>query len=207
MNSVVKPEGVRNNNPLNIKANQAYEGMTSQVNGFAVFSSPVWGFRAAFRNYITKYDRGINTVSKLINEWAPPADGNNTNAYIQKVCSMTGYAPDEVIELKTWDVASSVVYAQTVVECGSFTDYFTRDQMAAGAFRAGIVDAPPPVTTHIVQKITGAGAAVGAAAAAVQGVAANSTGTVSSPKTQLILLAIAALCGVVAAVIGPKVVK
>jgi hypothetical protein len=202
----VPPEGVRNNNPLNLKANQPYEGMVSQINNFCVFSSPVWGYRAAFRNYITKFDRGVNTISKLITEWAPPSE-NDTNSYIQRVCSITGFGPNEVIALKTWSVCSSVAYAQTIVECGAFSPFFTRDQMAAGALRAGIVDAPLPVTSHIVQKIAGAGASVAAAGAAGQSTATVLLGSVTDHRLQITLCFIALAFGLVAAFVGPKVVK
>lgn len=155
------PMGVRNNNPLNIRAGIPWEGLAYEANGFAVFQSPVFGFRAAFRSYITKYDRGLNTVRKLITEWAPPSE-NDTAAYIKTVCDRTGYGPDDVIALKTWDVAKNVCYAQTIVENGGFAP-FTMDQMAEGAFRAGVVDAPAPFTHKVTTTIAAAGAGVAAA--------------------------------------------
>ena len=149
-----KSIAARNNNPLNIRPGQPYEGLAtpSQVGGFANFVSAPFGFRAVFLNYIHKADRGINTIRKLISEWAPPSDGNDTESYIATVAKKTGYGSDETINLKTWEVGSKVCYAQTEVETGEpFENNFTVAQMAEGAFRAGIVDAPPTLAARAVQ--------------------------------------------------------
>jgi hypothetical protein len=159
---------VRNNNPLNLRPGQPYEGLRGQTGGFCDFISPPWGFRAALRNYITKYDRGVNTIRKLISEWAPPSDNNDTEAYIRTVSQKSGFGADEEIALKSWDVCSKVCYAQTEVETGeSFEKNFTVAQMAEGAFRAGIVDAPKPAVRKIGVVLAGAATAASAAAPTV----------------------------------------
>ena len=172
------PLGVRNANPLNIRSGQPYEGLMGVINGFCVFQSPVWGFRAAFRNYITKSDRGINTIRKLISEWAPTSE-NDTAAYISSVCASAGYGPDDVIALKTWDVASKVCYAQTIVECGAFEQYFTQAQMAEGAFRAGIVDAPPTFVHRVKVTVAAAASSVAGAAGGINEVVQSAQPTVT----------------------------
>ena len=90
------PLGVRLNNPLNIRPGSPWEGLAvpDEMQGFCSFTSPVWGFRAAFRNLITYADKhGINTIRGIISRWAPPEDNNDTEGYIKAVCARTGYAP------------------------------------------------------------------------------------------------------------------
>lgn len=90
----------RNNNPLNIRfTNINWEGKKTQNKSdadFEEFESRDYGWRAAYRNIQTKIDRGLNTISKLIKEWAPPSE-NNTSNYIQVLSSKTGIDPDAVI--------------------------------------------------------------------------------------------------------------
>lgn len=147
--------GILNRNPLNIRPGAPWEGLgdPAVVEGFCNFSSAVWGFRAAMRNYITKADHGVNTLRALITEWAPPSDNNDTEAYIAAVSKRTGFKPDETINLKDWDVASKVCYAQTMQECGEFEPGFKQSDMAEGAYRAGIVNAPAPTVVVIGKTI------------------------------------------------------
>lgn len=156
--------GVLNNNPLNIRPGAPWEGLgtPAAVDNFCNFSSAVWGFRAVFKNYIAKADRGVNTIRALITEWSPPADNTSagdptgeksTAAYIAAVAKRTGFGPDEVINLKDWDVASKVCYAQTMQECGEFEPGFKQADMANGAYRAGIVNAPEPTLAAVGKTI------------------------------------------------------
>ena len=76
---------VRNNNPLNIRFNPAndWDGQTGENGGFAVFKTPEYGFRAAYKlitRYINQY--GLTTLDKVVHRWAPPDDDNHTQAYI-----------------------------------------------------------------------------------------------------------------------------
>ena len=84
------PLGIRNNNPLNIRTGDNWQGMTGSNGGFVVFDSPVMGFRAAFRilkNYRDKYN--VQTIGEIISRWAPPSE-NDTGAYIAHVESASG---------------------------------------------------------------------------------------------------------------------
>lgn len=191
------PLGVRLNNPGNLRAGIAWEGLTypPAVNGFCSFSTPAFGFRAIFRNYITKYDRGIRTIRALITEWAPPSE-NNTAAYIAAVCQRTGFDPDAPIELKSWAIAKAVCKAQTIQECGAFDPYFTDAQMAEGAFRAGIADAPAPIAHKVAVTVSAAAATVAAAAGPIAG--AIQTAQPNLPTTHNIQM----WCAIAAAVLG-----
>lgn len=201
----MKSLAVRNNNPLNIRYGVPYEGVTGEDSkGFCVFESPVWGFRAAFRNYITKFDRGVDTIAKLINEWAPPSE-NDTAAYIKAVCSSSGYGADEKIPLKTWDCAKKICYAQAVVESGqSFESVWTQTQMSEGAFRAGIVDAPAPLAKKVGSTIASSASGVAAAAATVQTAVENASATPHSPNIAIALVAAAAVLAFIGAILRAR---
>lgn len=108
--------GLRNNNPFNLRlsANQwqglcnntlvfynATDDMLGSVyevelnvedSSFCQFQSLAFGLRAGMillRTYIQNH--GCNTVSKIINRFAPPSE-NNTQAYISFVCK--GHSKD-----------------------------------------------------------------------------------------------------------------
>ena len=197
------PIGARNNNPLNLRPGQPWEGMTGQDGGFVVFSSPVWGFRAAVKVYIHYADRGLDTITKIISTWAPSSE-NDTAAYIASVCQSTGYGPDDVLKIKTYDVCSAMLYAQTIVECGSFDKYFTQAQMAEGCYRAGIVDAPAPLLKRVTQIAASSGAALGAAATAAQPVVSGWMGISHSATVQIIIGAATLLLAIIAGFAIPK---
>tara|TARA_B100002049_G_C16067014_1_gene370963 strand:- start:640 stop:1089 length:450 start_codon:yes stop_codon:yes gene_type:complete len=76
---------VRNNNPLNIRhvASNKWQGAAGDDGEFVIFESPEYGFRAAYKllkNYEANY--GINTLSEIVERWAPAEDNNHTEAYI-----------------------------------------------------------------------------------------------------------------------------
>jgi len=195
------PVCARNNNPLNLRGGQPYEGLSTPavVDGFCNFVSPVFGFRAAIRNYITKSDRGIDTVRKLISEWAPPDDNNDTEAYIASVCKATGFKPDEVIALKTWDVCSRVCYAQAEVESGApFETYWKQSDMAEGAYRAGIVDAPPPASKRVLAKAAAVGGALSSGAGKAEPYISTALQQPHSQTVQIALIVV----GIALAVFG-----
>lgn len=149
------PMDVRLNNPLNIENGGPYEGeaIPPQIGGKRNFETAAFGFRAVFRNYITKYDRGIDTINALIKEWSPPGGDNITitdptgtkqyDAYVAFVARKSGFLATETLVLKSWDTCSKICSAQVEFESGQpFDKYWKVKDMAEGAFRAGIADAP-----------------------------------------------------------------
>lgn len=90
------PQGIRNDNPLNIRANNIeWRGKVGQSNGFVVFDSPLNGIRAAarlLRTYRDKY--ALDTIAGVVDKWAPPSE-NNTGAYIQSMSQKTGVGINE----------------------------------------------------------------------------------------------------------------
>lgn len=89
------PRGIRNNNPLNIRKGQDWQGeVQGNDTDFETFESPEYGIRAAARiinNYETLY--GLNTVRGIVSRWAPASE-NDTESYIESVASAVGVSPD-----------------------------------------------------------------------------------------------------------------
>lgn len=96
----MQPRGIRNNNPLNIMHSEdiLWHGEISPDAGnYCVFSSEVYGIRAAFvilREYNEKY--GCDTLESIIGRWAPPT-ANDTRSYISDVCHRTSFFRNTVI--------------------------------------------------------------------------------------------------------------
>ena len=93
------PRGIRNNNPLNTRRGKDQWKClraTQQDAQFCQFETLEYGWRAAFclltRTYYHQYR--LWTIRQIVNRWAPPNE-NNTRAYIDNVCRLTGIGADE----------------------------------------------------------------------------------------------------------------
>lgn len=64
--------------------------------GFVKFENMYYGTRALFLNMNTQITRGHNTISKLINVWAPPSE-NDTKQYIYNVCKGANVSEDTLL--------------------------------------------------------------------------------------------------------------
>ena len=116
----IVPRGIRNNNPTNIRIGNTWLGevVFPSETEFEQFVSIEYGLRAAFiilRRYIRRYKR--NTVERIISSWAP-SNENNTQAYIRKVCEVTGLDPNAEILFEDKDTMVKLVDAMCLVECG-----------------------------------------------------------------------------------------
>lgn len=97
------PRGIRNSNPGNIRWGDDWKGLVPTAQrtdkSFCQFVKPEYGIRAMviiLRNYQRKH--GLNTVSGIINRWAPPNE-NNTQAYINSVAQAVGVSPDHKVDV------------------------------------------------------------------------------------------------------------
>jgi hypothetical protein len=119
----MKPRGLRNNNPLNIRLNaDVFQGeIKGKDKSFKTFSSMPYGYRAAFVTLGTYLSKGQNTIEKIIAKWAPPIE-NNTAGYIAKVERWSGVPRDK--ELTAADGADYIliVAAMSAVENGRNAD-------------------------------------------------------------------------------------
>jgi len=111
------------NNPLSLRPSKdKWQGMIpSSVPGYIAFSGMDWGYRAGILNLITYFNLKLNSVSKILYTWAPPKDGNDTEAYIKNVCSWTGYKRDQVLQ-PTESVLKSLAAAMSRQENGVKAD-------------------------------------------------------------------------------------
>ena len=109
------------NNPGNLRPlpnGQMWNGQTGVQNGFDVFGSPQAGDRAAGLNLENQQRlHGLNTLNEIIPKWAPPGDGaNNPAAYVQRVSQITGYDPDQRLDLTDPGTLNRVKMAMYTVE-------------------------------------------------------------------------------------------
>jgi hypothetical protein len=91
------PLGLRNNNPGNLRPGEPWKGMIGTNQGFVVFQDIAYGIRAMATDIGNdiRLD-GLNTLTKLISEYAPPSE-NDTQAYISKMVAYTGFGPNQVL--------------------------------------------------------------------------------------------------------------
>lgn len=90
--------GLRNNNPGNlVRTNIAWQGKVKSTDSrFEQFQNIHFGLRAMYKDLINDINKGKNTVSQLISEYAPNFE-NDTQLYINKVAQKLGVAPNQKI--------------------------------------------------------------------------------------------------------------
>lgn len=123
------PRGIRNNNPLNIRKGNGWQGERKNQTdpAFEEFVSMTYGLRAGFKvlkNYQAESlprQKRADTIRKIIRRWAPPSE-NMTDRYIQTVAKLTGCHPDEVIHFRDRTKMVALVHAMCRVECGEDID-------------------------------------------------------------------------------------
>lgn len=69
------------------------------------------------RTYCHKYK--LRTVREIISRWAPPEDGNDTEDYLRRVCTLTGFSPDKCLNPYKPEHMGPLVAAMSRVECGT----------------------------------------------------------------------------------------
>ncbi|WP_340619325.1 structural protein [Xenorhabdus siamensis] len=96
--------GIRNNNPGNIDHNpkNKWQGQLQHdpkiEKRFCRFESPEYGIRALMKLLCNYHKGGHNSVSKIINRYAPDSE-NNTTAYINSVAKALNVDQFEKIEV------------------------------------------------------------------------------------------------------------
>jgi hypothetical protein len=109
------------NNPGNIEKttglNKWRGEYTCDRARFACFDTMPNGYRAMFvllRNYIND---GYNTITKILNRWAPPFE-NDTAAYIKNVQQWSGVNANQAIDKDDIDTLEKIVAAMSRMENG-----------------------------------------------------------------------------------------
>lgn len=134
MENKKKPRGLRNNNPLNIRAaKNDWQGQCGKDDaGFCVFESLEWGYRAAFRTidtYRRKYN--INKLKDIISRWAPPEE-NDTKHYVQCVSDLLCVTSDCIFSMGSWEPEEmerncQLVCAMAIMENGWHLELLNMD--------------------------------------------------------------------------------
>ena len=113
--------GFKNNNPGNIRLNP-YIQWEGQIDGndpsFVKFKTMAFGIRALMKLLINYQKRGYNTISKIINRYAPPTE-NNTSNYIQIISQKMGISKDSILDLEKVVVLLKLTKAIISVEIGN----------------------------------------------------------------------------------------
>ncbi|MFT2255511.1 hypothetical protein [Escherichia coli] len=128
--------GIRNNNPGNLEYSKTnpWVGQTGDDGRFAKFETPEHGIRALGRNLMSYQRQGIDTVSEIINRWAPPTDKNDTISYIKAVCEQLGVSADEPLDASNPDTLKALCAAIIHHENGS--QPYSDQQLTAGVSAA-----------------------------------------------------------------------
>ncbi|WP_043614291.1 hypothetical protein [Chromobacterium violaceum] len=129
-----KPQarGIRNNNPGNLNfAHQAGATKEAGPGGrFAVFKDAQTGLNALSRQLQLYAGRGLDSVSQMISQFAPPSE-NNTKAYIAKVSKALGVSKTDALNMRDPRVVQTMMDAIIKVENGY--NPYSREMVAAAA--------------------------------------------------------------------------
>jgi len=117
------PRGLRNNNPLNIRhSTDHFQGeIKDKDKSFKTFASLPYGYRAAFVILGTYLSRGINSIEKIITQWAPSIE-NDTERYIAQVEKYSGVLRNKVLTPANGAEYVMIVAAMSFVENGQNAD-------------------------------------------------------------------------------------
>ena len=85
----------KRNNPGNLRK----WGDAKTSGGFAVFKDMIEGISAASGNLLSYARKGRDSVSSIVNHWAPSSDGNNVPAYIADLVKRLGVSANEHLNL------------------------------------------------------------------------------------------------------------
>lgn len=98
------------NNPGFIRAtNINWLGETKGNYIFENFNTVDKGIRAWLKNAVTHYDRGKNTIEKLITTLSPPNE-NNTTSYVANVSRKTGIGRVEIFSKNQLPLIADAVF-------------------------------------------------------------------------------------------------
>lgn len=120
------PRGIRNNNPLNIRKGNNWQGERQPQTDaqFEEFVSMLMGLRAGFiiiRNYMRRRPP-LDTVAKIISAWAPATE-NDTQRYIDFVCKRGSLKPNDRLLYSEKQKLCRMVWAMCQMECGEFVSF------------------------------------------------------------------------------------
>lgn len=116
--------GIRNNNPGNLNfAGQRGAHREGGPGRFAAFDSMEEGVAAMARQLQSYAAHGVDTVSAIINKWAPSKENglNKTNSYIESVTRALGVNANQRLNLNDPAVLQNLIQAMSRVEVGGIS--------------------------------------------------------------------------------------
>lgn len=119
------PRGIRNNNPLNIRIGNSWQGEVEHPTDteFEQFVNMFYGCRAAFmllRRYMLRYH--LVTITDIISRWAPASE-NNTRRYIDAVVERSGFSAVKALDFYNAGEMLKLFQSMSLVECGCVIPY------------------------------------------------------------------------------------
>lgn len=126
------PRGIRNNNPGNLNyAKQSGATKESGPNGrFAVFNSMTEGVSALYKQIQLYFQRGTDTISEIVNKYAPASDNNNVMAYINSLVKATGKGAHE--SLASSDMSTIFRLLKGIISHENGKGYVSDDEIMRG---------------------------------------------------------------------------
>lgn len=146
--------GIRNNNIGNIRVSKdQWEGATGDDGSFVTFDSPESGVRALAKNLLSYGRQGYDSIDKIINRWAPPAE-NNTQAYIDAVSSATGIPATQSLDLTDPDTLATLAQAIGFHETSTRYNPEVYKTGVSRALEGGITPKSQPVSANVFDALT-----------------------------------------------------
>lgn len=133
-----QPFGILNNNPGNIEYRgqpgaTLYKPSPDKPGRFAIFPTQEEGLYQIGRQLQIYDSRGVNTIRKMINKYAPPSE-NSTAAYVDSVSRSAGYDADKALDMTDKDLVAVLIKAIVTKEVGHAP--YTDSQYAEAASRS-----------------------------------------------------------------------
>lgn len=143
LNNPNKVRGLRNNNPGNlIRTSISWQGKIPVAQNkdvkFEQFQNLMYGLRAMIKDLINDINKGKNTLSSLIKEYAPPSE-NNTTAYVNSVAKTLGIKADQKITSINASFILNLVRAILKVELGAQNVEVTDSDILEAVYNLGEV--------------------------------------------------------------------
>ena len=114
--------------------------------GFTQFEHLGWGIRALALDLMNDMSEGKNTISKLIQEFAPPSE-NDTGAYVQAMANYTGFGANQALQINNPTLAK-LIRGIVIVENGAQPAQLITDaDIQEGLRMAGDTSASVPLLT------------------------------------------------------------
>ena len=109
--------GERNRNPGNLRYVPSIEWLGAadpphDEGGYCRFISAGMGIRALCKDLLSKWNRGLTTVNRIIDIYAPPNE-NNTQAYKADVCARLAVGSDDEVDLT--NNANLAAFARAII--------------------------------------------------------------------------------------------